>query len=579
MKIIWRCFYRSLKIVLRTDKNQFFCIIVLSIVLGIIPGCSLVMMQRIINLLQIDNSKLYTIVLFALIYIFIDMLNYIVSKIIAIVTFSLERRTNINVSLLVLEKTKMLELSDYEDVSTYDLIQRAQNSNIVYAYMMLYISVMQAIVVVVSNLLILKKWIIFIFPLVAGITVIRMIHLSKIGKKKYIIRRDRTSDERKQWYYRYLMTNDMAFKEIKIFDLYDYFITKFKELSINFYTTDKKIYRQQNIVDGVLLLLDCFVTGCFFIFFIIMCKIGNSFIGDVIAYIRSISNIKKSIESLCLQIVVIWENTLQVSQLFELLDINGTEIAVGNKIDIGVIKKIELVNLSYKYRNSNKYVLKNINLVIEASQIYYLVGLNGSGKSTLMKIIAGYYSNYEGTILVNGVNLRDIDRKLYRKKIGILLQDYVKYELTLRENVAISNLDNLNDNIQIQKDLCQVGFNKKISLDSQLGYWFDNGYQLSGGEWLKVALARALNCKADIYFLDEPNAALDPVANKELLELIDQVLTGKIGVIVTHKISSIVRHKGKIIYLDQGEILGLGIHSELYNSCEDYRNFIDAKPL
>ena len=220
MKIIWRCFYRSLKIVLQTDKKQFFCIIFLSALLGIIPGCSVVMMQQIINLLQKKNSELGLIMLFAVIYIFIDLVSYILAKIIAIVTFSLERRTNINVSVLVLEKTKMLELSDYEDVTTYDLIQRAQNSNIVYAYVMLYVSVLQSTIVVITNLMILKKWSIVIFPLVAGITIIRMIHLSKIGREKYIIRRDRTSDERKQWYYQYLMTNDMAFKEIKIFDLY-----------------------------------------------------------------------------------------------------------------------------------------------------------------------------------------------------------------------------------------------------------------------------------------------------------------------------------------------------------------------
>lgn len=134
MKIIWKCFYRSLGIVLQTDKKQFFCIIFLSVLLGIIPGCSLVMMQQIINLLQIENSEWNMIIQFAFIYILIDMVNYIVAKIMAVVTFSLERRTNINVSLLVLEKTKMLELSDYEDVGTYDLIQRAQNSNIVYFF-------------------------------------------------------------------------------------------------------------------------------------------------------------------------------------------------------------------------------------------------------------------------------------------------------------------------------------------------------------------------------------------------------------------------------------------------------------
>ena len=201
---------------------------------------------------------------------------------------------------------------------------------------------------------------------------------------------------------------------------------------------------------------------------------------------------------------------------------------------------------------------------------------NGSGKTTLVKILMGFYDDYEGEIFINGINLRLINKENYRDKIGALFQDYGKYEATIRENIAYGNLKSLNDDAIIHTiaekfNLQSFILQQKAGIDTQLGYWFDDGINISEGQWQKIALSRAFIKDADMYILDEPNAALDAISEYYLAQLYKQVLKDKLGIIIAHRFSNFIHETDKIIIMENGQIIETGKHSELFNKDGVYK--------
>lgn len=579
-KKILSCFIRCSRILFGTTPYYTCNIIICIVLIAIQPSVSVMIMRNIINSIQQKDIPIQEILFLAAIYIFVDITNGLILKLVSYLSFIVEKKSSINVSTVILEKTKELDLSDFENMNTYDLIQRAQNESNgkIFGYFMSFLSIFQALIIVISNFLIVKSWSIFIVLFLAIITLIRMIFLIKLGGEKHSILRERTHKERERWYYQFLLTNDIAFKEIKIYDLYQYFIDKFKNLSNIFYDQDKNISKKQFTIDTLFSVIDSALSGVVFCLLIISSKIGRLMIGDIVGYMSSISNIKNNIENFCLSIANICESTLYVSQLFELLDINSRRSIENGKVEIDQIKRIELINVNFKYSGKDEYALKNINLLFEKNKMVFLVGKNGSGKSTLVKLISGYYQNYEGDILVNGINLREINLKQYQEKLGILLQDFMMYELPLRSNVALSNLRYYNDDKEIGGLLHSVGFTKYDTLDMQLGYWFENGHQLSRGEWLKIALARAFMKDADIYIADEPNSSLDAISESEIMQYFRHLIRGKICIIVTHKMSNIVTSVGNIIVMNNGQVMQMGTHDYLMKNCSIYSELFHCEP-
>ena len=196
------------------------------------------------------------------------------------------------------------------------------------------------------------------------------------------------------------------------------------------------------------------------------------------------------------------------------------------------------------------------------------MGRNGSGKTTLIKILLGFYDDYEGNIYVNGIDLRDINRNSYMKKVSCLFQDFIKYEGTFRENIAYGNLEYIDCEEKLYSvakmfDLSTLIRNSEKKIDSQIGYWFDNGKQISLGEWQKVALARTVIKDSDLVVLDEPNSSLDAISEYRIRELYNNVLEGKIGIIIIHKFKNITTEMNRVLVLNNGHIEEEGTHNEL----------------
>lgn len=453
------------------------------------------------------------------------------------------------------------------------MLQRAQTQSgtQVFSFFLHITEVIKYMVMVVGSVIILLSWNVWSIILVSSTALVSAILLLKVNKYQYEVLRQRTGKARERWYYQYILTNDITFKEIKLYGLHNYFENKFKNISERFIVQDKKIARKNLNIGMIRVILeqigDGFILGKIFwdTFY------GKILLGDTIAYIRSISNIKSNMNGLFMQTVSINKESLYINQLFEFLDKPAKGENIG-KIKIKTIKSIEIKKLNYKYKNMNDYALKNINLNITNKDNYIIVGRNGSGKSTLVKILAGFYDDYEGTILINGINLKEIEKGCYREKIAILFQDYNKYELSVRENVCVGNLNEKDNGSKIVEaleysnaspDLCE-------NLDEQLGYWFNNGRQLSGGEWLRIGISRVFLRKAELYMLDEPNAALDSISEEQILSSLNKLIMHKMSIIITHRIGSIQRLFGKIIVFDHGKIIDQGDHNELLSRCKIY---------
>lgn len=269
----------------------------------------------------------------------------------------------------------------------------------------------------------------------------------------------------------------------------------------------------------------------------------------------------------------IYNDILYVEQFYKLLDLD-----VGNndnrEVEIEEIKEIEFKNVNYIYEGSNNFTLSNINTKIKKGELIGIVGENGSGKTTFIKLLSGFYDNYQGEILINGIELMKINPDSLRKRMGIIFQDFNKYEMTLRENIGFGNLNEIYNDKKIEKILKEINLKNKIDkfsdkIDTQMGNWFA-GEELSKGQWQRIALGRAFIREADLYILDEPTSSLDPISEKEIFTLVVEKSRDKIGIFITHRLENIVELNLRVIMFSEGQIIGDGSSEQLMGSCEEY---------
>jgi len=578
-KLSLRYFRRVLKLLNSAGKVYIFPIVFLGVVSSIIPSASVRIMREIINSLQLSTEDLGCLLKLLLAYIALD----ITQSILSVISGYFERRLQMNgslvVQILILEKVKEFSLKDFEDSETYDLLQRAMKVNFtrIFSFFKSFLLLAQSLINIALFSLILFSWKWWLVPLILIVPIINTCFNTYFGKKQFHIIKNRSAGERKAWYFQYLLTRDTAFKEIKLFDLGDHLREKFRELHLGFTSQDKKLLDQRTTANSLLIVLEEVISIFILGFVILQAYARQILLGDLTTYLRSISSVKSYAQSFLSQITAIYENVLYIGQYFEFLDkgciSEAPAVGAAPPQEGGcLIPSIEIRDLSYRYKSQPNYALRHIDLKIEGGSLVAFIGVNGSGKSTLVKILSTLYQDYEGGIYFGSQELSSLQRDEVRRKIGILFQDFVRYELSARENIAFGSLSKIDDSAEIQEILQDVGLKNRINdLDMQLGVWFDEGAQLSGGEWLKVALGRAFIRDAELYLLDEPNAALDSISERVILRSFQKLVKGKIGIIVSHRIASIKDIVDRIVVFHNGVIDAVGTHDELLEKSAVYR--------
>jgi ATP-binding cassette subfamily B protein len=229
--------------------------------------------------------------------------------------------------------------------------------------------------------------------------------------------------------------------------------------------------------------------------------------------------------------------------------------------------EIRFDNVTFAYPGADKAALTNLSFTIKAGETLAVVGRNGAGKTTLFKLICRLYDPVEGRILIDGIDIRDFEPRQLREQIGGMFQDYVDYQATASENIGLGNVPQIGDRESIVEASERAGADDLIAnlpdgYDTALGKWFDAGVNLSGGEWQKVALARAFMRDAKILLLDEPTSALDAQAEYDLFERLHSLTKGRTAVYISHRFST-VRRADRIIFLEHGQLVEEGTHEEL----------------
>ena len=246
-----------------------------------------------------------------------------------------------------------------------------------------------------------------------------------------------------------------------------------------------------------------------------------------------------------------------------------------------ILKSLEFKNVSFKYPRTSNYILKNISFKIEQGKHYALVGTNGAGKTTIIKLITGLYKDYEGEILINDINLKNYTIKEIKSLTSIVYQDFAKYNLSLKENIALGDINNIDDINQVKDAVDYMELTDEVEklengLDSNLGKIKEDGIDLSGGQWQRIAIARSFVSKAPLRILDEPTAALDPISENEIYNNFERISTGKTVIFISHRLAS-TKLADKIFVLDKGQIAEEGSFDELIKNKGIYSKMYESQ--
>lgn len=573
---------KTINIIMQVDKNSFFLTILLSVVTGVFPVITLILSQELINSLIQRNDFLNSTVIIFLSYIIVSFVGELLLELKGFVEGKFQYLLQYRLNYMVMKKCTNLSLEDFESSEMYDRIEKITGEIAYRPYQIFLaaISLLTAGITMISSAILLFNWNPYISTVLLVVPILSLLYFLKIGQQEFNVIWNRAKDERKTWYLSYLLTHDFSYKEISVLGIKDYILNNFLNLSNSFIKQNIRILKKKTgfniIYEIVMQVISFIIIGAA----LLSAYTGEILVGNVMSYIRSVGLVQNNSQTMMANIYTIYNSSLYMEMLFEFLNYCSKGEEEINKLIHEGITSISIKNLSFSYKNGNR-VLNNINVTLKKGERIALVGPNGSGKSTLIKILLGLYDVVEGEVLIDGIPLKKIDIKNYRSQMSVLFQDFVKYELTLKENIGFGDLKNLYSSEKMIKilDKIQSDFlkeNGQYNLNMQLGNWFEDGRQLSQGQWQKIALARAYFKDAAVYILDEPNAALDTVSEREIFDKFFDISQNKIGIFISHRLNA-AKMADKIIVMCNGEIVGIGKHDELLKNCSTYRTLYQAE--
>lgn len=476
-------------------------------------------------------------------------------------------------------KSLELDLEYYENAHFYNALHRAQQEAI-YRPQRILNSLVQLAqngisLIAIAALLISLHWSIAAVLLAAALPGLfaRLQHSSKLYRQQ----RGWTLRERIAYYFHLMLTNDTYAKEVRLFDLGSAFRQRYRNLRAEVRQEKLALARWRSLTE-----LTTQASGTIAVFaacgFIAYQTIqGQITLGSLVMYYQGFQRGQVFLRQLLSSLALLYENSLFLSDLYEFLDLKPAVAdppqtkPVPNPVKIG----LTFEGVSFRYPHSSRPLLEEINLTIRAGETVALVGENGAGKTTLIKLLCRLYDPTSGRIAIDGIDLRELNSRDWRREISVVFQDYVRYNLTVRENIGFGNIppcdrsptSDLADDREIREAAQKAGAERAIArlpkgYDTVLGTQFDEGEELSVGEWQKVAIARAFLRSAQILVLDEPTSALDAKAEYEVFEQFRQLIRGKTAILISHRLST-VKMVDRIFVLEKGKIVETGTHTEL----------------
>jgi len=512
------------------------------------------------------------------------ILSDLLSRAIALTDALLGDQYSIDTSVKIIKKTSEINLDQLEDSEFYDKLERArQQTTGRVALMSDILTQGQDVIVIISlmtGIVVFEPWLIILLVISIVPTIINEI---KFSGTSYSLARSWTQERRELDYLRYAGASDVTAKEVKLFGLSNYLAARFKDLSEKYFLESKKLAKQRAAWGS---LFNVIGTGAYYgayVLIVFRTVAGIFTLGDLTFLAGSFNSLRTKLQGFFTRFTQITESALYLQDYFEFLDLkfDVSQVDDGLELPKKILNGFEFINVGFKYPKSERWVVRHVNFELKAGEKLAFVGENGAGKTTLIKLLLQFYEPTEGEILLDGVPIKKYNQLQYQQYFGVIFQDFVKFELTLRENIAMGEIDEIGNQVRIDNAADKSLANQVVSelpggYDQQLGKRFKNGKDLSGGQWQKIAIARAYMKDAEVLVLDEPTSALDARAETEAFDRFIKLTEGKTAVIISHRFST-VRIADRIMVLKDGSVLEIGTHKELMRNDKLYAELFNLQ--
>jgi ATP-binding cassette subfamily B protein len=479
-------------------------------------------------------------------------------------------------SVELMRHAATLDLEQFEDAEIYDRLERArrQTVNRIGLFTLLLATLQDVITLVTLSvaLAVYVPWLLVLLVVAVLPSLLGETHFASLG---YSLLYSWTPERRQLDYLRYIAASDVSAKELKLFGLSDFLVGRYDRLSREFYEANKALSVRRSLVSSLLAAVGTLGYYAAYAVIIYLTVVGHRSPGGVFTIgvltflAGSFRQSRDLIQRVLLSLSQIFEQSLYLDDLFSFLALEPRirPTAGARPVPHPIRQGFTFESVGFRYPGAEPWAVRGLDFTLAPGERLALVGENGAGKTTLVKLLARLYDPTEGRILLDGIDLREYDLDSLRRNVGVIFQDFVRYDFLLRENIAVGNIGGLEDEPRIQSAAARsladtVAARLPGRYGQMLGRRFEGGVDLSGGEWQKVALARAYMREAQLLILDEPTAALDARAEYEVFLRFSELTQGRMAVLISHRFST-VRMADRILVLRAGELVEHGTHEEL----------------
>ena len=475
-----------------------------------------------------------------------------------------------HVSVRVMEHAASLDLLAYEDPAFYDRLERArvQATDRLYMIQAMGRLIQQVITTITLSvqIMLFSPWLLLmlvvgVLPAFAGET-----HFAFLGYAKNF---RQTPVRRQLDYLRILGGSKEAAKELRLFGLKNFLTTRFKTLSTKVYEEDIDLARRKAIAGSLLSVIGTAGYYTAYVFAVWKTVAGVFSLGTLTLLANAIREASSNLQQTFSTLSTIADQALFLTDLIAFFEMTPTIASKPNALPAPrpIQRGFEFRNVSFRYPGSSRLILNGLNFYLRPGERVALIGENGEGKTTIVKLLTRLYDPFEGQVLLDGVDLREYNLEDLYREIGVIFQDFMRYEMTARENIAVGRIEQI-DNLELIEQSAQKSMADDVvgklpaGFNQMLGRRFEGGVDLSGGEWQKVALARAYLRDAQVLILDEPTSALDARSEYEVFQRFAELTAGKMALFISHRFST-VRMADRIVVLENGRIAEEGDHDAL----------------